>query len=75
MGYQPRFIAYATAHGRTPDEQIEQDRIDWPGGVMCGFILWMSDKWNEWRKLNGLAARDPLFDSDHASFDAWIGIK
>lgn len=38
----PRFIAYAKAHGRSGTAQLVHDRKAWPGGVMCGFILWMS---------------------------------
>ena len=38
------FTAYATAQGRLPDAQIEHDKEAYPGGCMCGFILWMSKK-------------------------------
>lgn len=40
----PRFIAYATAHGRTPEAQLEHDRETYPGGSMAGFILWIADR-------------------------------
>ena len=42
--YTREFIAYATAQGRLPDAQIEHDKAQYPGGCMCGFILWMSQK-------------------------------
>lgn len=36
--WNPIYLAYATAHGRTPEAQLEADR----GGNMIGFILWVS---------------------------------
>lgn len=36
------FTAYARAHGREPAAMLERDRERWPGGVMCGFILWVA---------------------------------
>lgn len=39
----PRYIAYAKAHGETPEGRMETDKRRWPGGCMVGFMLWMSD--------------------------------
>ena len=44
LGTNPRYANYARAHGHTPDEQLEADRIAWPGGIMTGFVLWNSEK-------------------------------
>ncbi len=41
-GWNPRFVLYATSQGRKPQEQIDHDKTAWPGGCMCGFILWMA---------------------------------
>jgi hypothetical protein len=38
----PRYASYARAHGRLPVEQLAADKEEYPGGAMCGFILWMS---------------------------------
>lgn len=54
----PRFLAYCKAHGRTAKQQLKQDRIDWPGGVMCGFILWIAKKREEFYKVNRNAFLD-----------------
>lgn len=40
--WNPRYIAYAEAHGRSPEEQLAADRVAYPGGCMAGFILWCS---------------------------------
>lgn len=40
--WNPRYVRFAEVHGRTPEEQLEYDEEQWPGGRMCGFICWMS---------------------------------
>ncbi len=42
--FSREFTAYATAQGRSPDDQIKHDKTKYPGGCMCGFILWMSER-------------------------------
>jgi len=37
-----RYIAYARAHGKSPEEMVEFDRQFYPGGAMAGFITWIS---------------------------------
>lgn len=78
----PRYIAYATAHGRSPVDQLAHDRITWPGGSMCGFMLWIRERLQEFSKSNPEAfvvfsvgpndhsARPHLID--HAAFTAWL---
>lgn len=39
--YSDNYRAYAKAHGRTPESQLEHDHKTWPGGCNCGFILWI----------------------------------
>jgi hypothetical protein len=48
--YQPRFVAYAKAHGRTPNAQIKHDTGKYPGGKMCGFILWISEQRQKFKR-------------------------
>lgn len=43
----PRYVEYCRAHGKTPDEMLAFDTKRWPGGKMCGFILWNMDKVQE----------------------------
>lgn len=76
--WNPRFVAYCTAHGRQPEKLMELD-AEWPGGRCVGFILWLSKAYDVWttelgvRGGNGFTARDnALSKYGHASFDAWL---
>ena len=76
--WNPRFVQYARVHGREPQAQLDHDRNAWPGGIMAGFSLWISDRWGEWHAARGLrrtasGSQDHvLTDADHDSFDAWL---
>lgn len=70
--WNPRFVRYAEAHGRTPEQMLEHDREAWPGGKMVGFMLWIQGRWSEWRAANRLRANDVLGPADHAAFDEWL---
>lgn len=71
--WNPRFLAYATSRGMTPEAALEHDREAYPGGVMCGFVLWINDRWKEWRRARGVPSLSVLGESDHADFDKFIG--
>ncbi len=60
MQINPRYRAYARAHGKTPVSMLAHDRKAWPGGVMCGFIVWMSERKHEFYRLRPSA----FFDRD-----------
>jgi hypothetical protein len=40
--WNPQYVQYAKVHGRTPDDMLVHDRERWPGGIMTGYILWVS---------------------------------
>ena len=67
---QPRYVAYAAAHGRTPDAQLAADRQAYPGGRMAGFIVWVSQQLRAWRQIAKHVG--PLLPEHHAAFDAWL---
>jgi hypothetical protein len=48
----PYYLAYCKANKNTPEIQMEQDQKSYPGGVMCGFILWISNKKSKFRRLH-----------------------
>jgi len=80
--WNPRFVAYAKAHGRTPEEQAKQDEKDWPGGCMVGFSQWiqarrdalcesLGAKGGDLRNIIGL----PGVDDFQKTFDKWLGVE
>ena len=67
----PRYIAYASANGRNPDEQLAHDAIAYPGGKMVGFMLWISAMIRKWRASAGITD-ERMSDERHAAFTAWL---
>lgn len=45
-------MAYAKEHGRTPAAMLEYDDERYPGGIMCGFMAWITEKKAEFMKAN-----------------------
>lgn len=72
--WNPRYLAYAKAHGKDgdPEGMLEWDAGRFPGGRMCGFQVWMGERWNEWRALKNYDRNYPLGADDHAEFDTWL---
>jgi len=66
--FTPHFIAYASSNGNTPEKQLEVDDKKFPGGKMCGFILWISANKQAFRKKHPEAlCGDAICDHD-----AWV---
>lgn len=67
----PRFINYARAHGRAPEDQLAFDKAQFPGGCMVGFILW-----NKSRLVDFSKAQPSAFTcgglTDHEAYDDWL---
>lgn len=48
----PRYKAYALSNDNTVEEQKEIDAKKYPGGVMLGFMNYMTQKWLEFERLH-----------------------
>ena len=59
--YQPRFVLYARAHGKRPEDSFE----NWH------FVNWIHARWRQWDALTGHHGRGRS-KADHAAFDAWL---
>ena len=74
--WNPRYVAYATAHGRPPGDMLAHDLDRWPGGRMTGYILWITEAWRRWAVAAGHPrAHSPtahLSKQDHVAFDKWL---
>ena len=70
LGWNSRYVAYANAHGKTARTMLPFDRKRWPGGVMCGYIIWINGKWNEFAKAIGVERYWAGLQQDR--FDAWL---
>lgn len=73
--WNPRYLAYARAHGEPdPEAMFEIDDERWPGGRMCGFMLWIGSMWNNFFiEVHGMKGKpDVLRQKDHDDFDQWL---
>lgn len=62
-----RYIAYAKAHGNTPQAQHEAD-----GRQMAGFINWINNRWEAWCALTNQPAHAFNWNNDLGLFDKWL---
>ena len=70
--WNPYYIAYAKAHGMNPEEMMLHDKEEHTGGVMTGFILWMSKKRDEFHALRPDCFYDKYRSSSPiADLEAW----
>lgn len=69
--WNPRYVWFAKAHGRTPQDQMKHDESAWPGGIMTGFVLWMSLAEEEFRKAHPEAFIGYII-SDHRAWDKFL---
>jgi hypothetical protein len=69
--FNPRYLAYCRAQGLTPAETMTRDEQVWPGGKMCGFILWSSAALEECRREHPEYFMDGHL-LQHKAYDAWL---
>ena len=73
LTWNPRYACYARAHGRSPAAMLDHDKRAWPGGRMCGFIVWLSARWVDWERAHGYRRGDAINRANRAAeFDAWL---
>lgn len=72
QSWTPRYLAYAAAHGKTPEAMLDADTEQWPGGRMTGFALWIRWAWRSWDSLHGHGPDHVRSDNEQAAFTAWL---
>lgn len=71
--WNPRYVAYCAAHGvDDPDVMRARDAERWPGGKMCGFILWMRERKAEFVKAHPEGVMRGGGIIDHDAYTAFI---
>lgn len=77
--WNPRYVLWARKHGLTPEQMIEKDAKDWPGGCMTGFSLWIREQVKAICQFYGTQPYDlrsiigHCGDQDiHKVFDQWL---
>jgi hypothetical protein len=70
--WNPRYVAYAAAHGWSPEAMMIKDRAEWPGGEMTGFILWIQQHVRAWNRAYGRQEPDHIPHAETAEFDSWL---
>lgn len=68
----PRYVAYAEAHGKTPEAMLEFDRKAWPGGCMTGFIRWIDAHKRAFWRVRPEAFLDRYTILDQEAFSAFL---
>ena len=71
----PRYLAYCLEHRQSPDDMLATDRQRYPGGCMCGFLLWMSARLQEWRRMRERERFEVMVAADHRDFLAYLAIR
>ena len=51
--WNPRYVSYAAAHGRSPEHQLARDKGRWSGASMLPFMMWIADAWRRWGQVLG----------------------
>lgn len=67
MSYNSRYVAYAKAHGKTPEEMMESER------GMCGYIIWINQQLCRCRDTGHPDILTPNCTIiNHEAFDRWL---
>lgn len=67
-GINPRYAAYAGAHGLSVVDMLSEDRERYPGGVMCGYLVWSRE---HLRRFRALLQADG-YPLDHDAYNTWL---
>lgn len=69
--FQPYFVAFAAAHGRTPAEQARVDDRR-RTGKMLPFVQWMRGRWTEFDEIHGCKGAYSHTSEEHRLFGEWL---
>lgn len=75
--YNYRYVLWAKRHNLTPEEMLEKDKQDWPGGCMTGFSLWIQERRDSLLRFHKLPIGDlrqlcRIVPDIQKAFDNWL---
>lgn len=71
--YQPRFVAYCRAHGRSPEAQLAHDLADYPVARMLPSMAWIQARIVEWAAAVGCRGFESAIQiHGQDAFTAWL---
>jgi hypothetical protein len=68
----PRYLAYCKYHGRSVEQQRSHDANEYPGGKMCGFILWVDEHIRAFFNQHPECFYNQHLLRDQDTFTAWL---
>ena len=71
QNWNPRYVYYAKAHGHSPQEQFELDKVNYTG-CMTGFLLWMIKKKGQFYEAHPEACMDGNVIWDEGAWDNFL---
>lgn len=72
--WNPYYVAYARATGADgPEEAIERDRAEWPGGSTISYQSWIRRQWLRFDEERTIMLRSTVvYGSTAAEFGKWL---
>lgn len=67
-----RYQAYLDVHGCTLEQMRVRAKQESPGSPLRGYLTWIRERWQEWRRLKGYGSMALISQDDHAEFDVWL---
>jgi len=71
QAWDPRYRAYAAAHGKTPEAMLDADAEQWPWDKMTGFAQWIRWAWQAWDSTHPDVDHH-RGEAEQAAFTAWL---
>lgn len=71
LGHNPRYVNFARSNGRTPAEQIQRDKKEYPGGCMIPFVEWNRERIREFANTHPELCFMGTFKNAE-DYDAWL---
>ena len=69
--WNPRYLAYASAHGKTPEAMLDADTA-YRSSDKIGFKPWIRWAWQTWDAMHNCGPTHCRTDQEEHEFTAWL---